>query len=141
MGTLIDSTLWVDYFRAKTPNAVKEQVVSVVNEPDAVLCHPVRFEILRAALRSERRLIEEAFATIPLVSSPPDLWEQSALLGQRCLDAGFRPPPIDLLIAQVSLHHDLEIATFDQHFSEVAKTCRLKVRLLVRAIPNPKSKI
>jgi predicted nucleic acid-binding protein len=134
MGTLIDSSLWVDYFRARTPRQVKAQVVSYVDDREAVLCEPVRFEILRAALPSERRQIEETFATLPLASTPPDLWRQSELLGQQCLAAGTQPLAMDLLIAQICLAHEFEIVTFDKDFGNIAKVCRLKVRLLNRAV-------
>ncbi|HEY0457325.1 MAG TPA: PIN domain-containing protein [Verrucomicrobiae bacterium] len=133
MATLIDSTLWVDYFRSKTPLAIKEQILPLIRDPGAVLCEPVRFEILRAALRSERKLIEEMFLTFPCVITPPALWKESVTLGQRALDAGHQIPAMDLLIAQLCLHHDLELITFDNHFFHVAKVCPLKVQILTRA--------
>ena len=132
MGALIDSSLWVDYFRMKTPRAVKEQVVAVADEENAVLCEPVRLEILRAALRTDRRRVEETFATLPMMSTPPHIWQQAMSLGQSCLDEGLQPPSMDLLIASVCLHHGIEIVTFDTHFADIAKVSPLKVRLLKR---------
>src|SRR5947208_2952007 len=79
---LIDSTLWVDYFRSKTPLSVKQQIIQFVDAAEAALCEPVRFEIVRAALRRERSRIELAFATLPLLPSPSNLWQAAALLGQ-----------------------------------------------------------
>src|SRR5437667_4607540 len=136
MAALIDSSLWVDYFRAKTPAPVKQQVVSEIDSAEALLCVPVRFEIERAALRAERARIEQVFATVPLLSQPPDLWKEATALGQRCLDAGIHPRSLDLLIAQVAQHHQVEVVTFDTHFAAIAKASALKVRLLIRASPK-----
>ena len=133
MGAVIDSSLWVDYFRRGTPRSVLEQVIGLVDDADALLCEPVRFEILRAALRAERKRIDAVFDTIPLLPSPHDLWHQAALLGQRCLDAGFHPRTMDLLIAQVALHHGAELMTFDKHFADIARVTPLKLQLLKRA--------
>lgn len=133
MGTVIDSSLWVDYFRLKTPRSVKEQVIQFANDEEAVLCEPIRFEILRATLRSERKRVEEVFATLPLLPSPAGTWQQAINLGQQCLDAGILPRAMDLLITTVCVHHGVEIVTFDAHFAEIAKVCSLKVHLLKRA--------
>jgi predicted nucleic acid-binding protein len=130
---LIDSTLWVDFFRAKTPAAVKHQIIPFIDAAEAVLCEPVRFEILRASFRRERPRIEATFATLPLLADPPDLWESAAALGQKCVEARFIPPAIDLLIAQTALAHAAEVITFDSHFTEIARVSSLQVRLLRRA--------
>ena len=132
MATVIDSSLWVDFFRARTPLAIKERVAFVVEQRDAALCDPIRFEILRAARRDERDRVETTFATFPLLSTPSDLWEKAVGLGQKCVDAGIRPRSLDLLIATVCLRHDSELVTFDADFAEMAKVCPLNVRLLTR---------
>src|SRR6266446_7235571 len=132
MGTLIDSSLWIDYFRSTTPAAIKRQVIPFVDSPDGLLCEPVRFEILRAARRNERSRIEETFATVPLLVTPADLWRQAIQLGQQCVDARIQPRSLDLLIAIVCLHHKVEIVTFDSDFAELARACPLKVCLLSR---------
>jgi predicted nucleic acid-binding protein len=133
MGTLIDSTLWVEYFRARTPLRVKQQVIPFIDDPEAALCEPVRFEILSGALRRERRIIEETFETMPLLAAPSDLWKQSTLLGQRCVDRGVQPRSLDLLIAVICIHHDGQLVTFDTHFAHIAKLSPLNLRLLTRA--------
>src|SRR5687767_824570 len=132
MASLIDSTLWIDYFRARTPPRVKQQVIPFIDAADAVLCEPVRFEILSAALRRERRQIEETFQTLPLLASPANLWLAATSLGQQCLDRGLQPRSLDLLIAAICLHHAAELVTFDAHFAQIARICPLRVNLLPR---------
>lgn len=133
MSLLIDSSLWVDYFRPKTPVKIKQQIAPFINSADAVLCEPIKFEILRASPRRERAGIEALFATFPLLETPLDLWPHAATLGTKCADAGFNPPALDLIIAQVALEYQCELVTFDSHFLEIARVSPLKVQSLKRA--------
>jgi predicted nucleic acid-binding protein len=133
MATLIDSSLWVDYFRLKTPAAVRRQITSLIDDPDACLCEPIQFEILRAALKSERRRIEETFATLPMLATPGDAWRQATHLGQRCLDSGAQPRSLDLIIAVTCLEASATLVTFDAHFEAIAKVSQMRLLLLTRA--------
>jgi predicted nucleic acid-binding protein len=132
MATVIDSSLWVDYFRSKTPRVIKEQIATYVESSTAVLCQPVRFEILRAASKGERNSIKETFETIPVLSSPENLWDEAAKLGQDCVDLGFLPRSLDLLIAVICVHHQVQITTFDTHFAQLGRACPIDVNLLRR---------
>jgi predicted nucleic acid-binding protein len=133
MATLIDSSLWVDYFRLKAPPAIKQQIVPYIDDADAWLCEPVRFEILRAALKSERHRVEETFATFPVLPTPGDIWRRAAHLGQGCIDSGVQPRSMDLLIAVVCLEAGLTLVTFDSHFAAIAEVCEMNLHLLSRS--------
>src|SRR5262245_29187846 len=111
---LIDSSLWIDFFRLRTPIAVKKQVAEVVHAADVVTCDPVLFELLRATPPRESLRLKEYFDTVPHVSTPNTLWRDAIVLGQRCFAAGFLPRAMDLLIGQVSLEHDCTLTTFDE---------------------------
>ncbi len=132
---VVDSSLWIDYFRKRTPAAVKALVDTVIRERDVATCAPILFELLRAISQKEGRKIEELFATIPMLQTPDTLWADSARLGQKCAEAGILTPAIGLLIAQVCIHHGVLITTFDEDFRKIATVSPLRVRLLTR--PNP----
>jgi predicted nucleic acid-binding protein len=133
MALMIDSTLWVDYFRSRTPLVIKQQVVPFIDRTDAAICEPVRFEVLSGALRRERRQIEETFHTLPSLRPPEDLWARATVLGQQCVDRGVQPRSLDLLIAAICLDHAAELVTFDVHFGQIAKVAPLRINLLTRA--------
>lgn len=132
---LIDSSLWIDYFRPKTPRSVKRLIDHIVSGADVVTCEPVLFELMRATSRRESAMLAEYFATIPVLPTPETLWKEAGVLGQKCFAAGVLPRSLDLLIAQVSLHHDSTLTTFDDHFEQIATVCQLNVNLLLRPIP------
>jgi predicted nucleic acid-binding protein len=134
MERIIDTSLWVDFSRPRTPRNLREQIRSWVDAPDACLCDPVAFELLRAARVAERPGLERRFATMEWLAIPSDFWRKAIRLGQGCRDGGFTVGPIDLLIATVALAHDAEVITFDVDYSLIAKTePKLRVQLLTRA--------
>ena len=132
MALLIDSSLWVDFTRAKSPQALKLAIQPWILDPQAAICRAVAFEVLRHATREECRWIEAQFATLPLLADPPDLWERAAELGRTCRGGGFTAGSIDLLIAATALHHGAELVSFDADHAAIARHVPLKVRLLSR---------
>ncbi len=132
MGQVIDTCVWIDQLREKTPEATRRLADSAVNAPDALLCEPVRFELLSGAARRERPVLLRRLATMPLLATPPRLWPDAADLATKASDAGLRVPSVDLLIAAICIHHGVALTTFDAHFGELARLCELRVRLLIR---------
>ena len=132
MGQVIDTCVWIDHLRGKTPEATRRLADSAVNAPDALLCEPVRFELLYGASRRERPALLRRLATMPLLHTPPRLWPAADDLAAKASDAGLRVPSVDLLIAAVCIHHDVALTTFDAHFGELAKLSELRVHLLIR---------
>ena len=132
MARLIETSLWIDFTRAKTPVERKVEIRRWILDPDAALCEPVAFEVLRHATVKERPLIEAQFASLPLLPTPVALWRDAAHLGQACRDQGFTAGSIDLVIAALALHHHAELITSDQDFTSIAASSELQVTLLSR---------
>lgn len=132
MARLIDSSLWVDFTRRRSPANLKTLILPWILDPAAALCAPVCFEVLRHATVAERVPIEEQFATLPDLSIPKNLWHDATRLGQACRDRGFTVGSVDLLIASIALHHGAEVVTFDTDFTDIAEVVPLRVMLLFR---------
>jgi predicted nucleic acid-binding protein len=133
MTDMIDSSIWVDSIRTGSPAPLRRQTKAIIMDPDSVIAEPIVFELLRAVPKRDRVRTEALVSTVPLLAAPSDLWLKAKILGQKCVDAGTLPPAIDLLIAQVCLHHKVRITTFDNHFLQIAKVSPLQVNLLMRA--------
>ena len=58
MARLIESSLWVDFTRLKSPAALKARIHPWILDPQAVICEAVAFEVLRHATLAERSRIE-----------------------------------------------------------------------------------
>lgn len=133
MGTLIDTSLWVDHFRPSTPRVVRDQVLVYVNQKDIWVSEPVVFEILSRAPKQDRARLKAYFEIIPALPTPSDLWRDATRLGQLCADSGVTVPAMDLAIASLCLHHGIQLTTFDSHFVAIARVAPLKLNCLERA--------
>ena len=130
MARLIETSLWIDFTRAKTPPARKLAIQPWILDPEACLCEPVAFEVLRHATPKERPHIEAQFATLPLLSTPSRLWRDAARLGQRCRDKGLNAGSLDLVIAAIAIHHQAELVTGDADYAAIARIVPFRVQLI-----------
>ncbi len=132
METVIETSLWVDYFRPETPPSVRQQIHAWVQRADLALCEPILCELLRAASAKQRAHMHQHLNTIPVLATPATLWSDAIHLGQLCEDAGARAGVLDLLIATVCIHYDAELITFVKQFAAMAKVSKLRVELSTR---------
>jgi predicted nucleic acid-binding protein len=114
MKVLVDSSVWVAYFRGdgdlRRLDWLIEEGLLVTN--DLILAELVPPLLLRA----ERRLVGllEIIERIPLT---PD-WAAIIQLQVTCLRHGINKVGIpDLLIAQHAMQNDLELFSLDKHFA------------------------
>lgn len=133
MARLIECSLWVAFTRAKTTPERKAAIHRWILDPEACLCEPVAFEVLRHATPPERPRIEAQFATLPLLATPPQLWRDAARLGQKCRDHGITAGSLDLLIAALAIHHEAELVTFDTDYKATGRACHLRVTCLPKS--------
>lgn len=134
MITLIDTSLWIDLTRPRSPARLKQFVVPYILHPTAHLAEPVTFEVLRHSAPSERKQLLQQFQTLPLLSTPASLWSLATELGQACRYRGHTVGSLDLLIACVVLAHQATIVTFDEDFRKIAAVSDLQVKLLHRPV-------
>jgi predicted nucleic acid-binding protein len=132
MTRLLDTSLWIDFTRTRSPVALKQCIAPYVLDPAAHLAEPVRFEVLRAARPDEARLLEAQFDTLPMLPTPADLWQQAINLGQACRQIGRTVLSLDLLIAAVALHHNAELVSFDADFEAITLVSALRINRLTR---------
>lgn len=135
MARLIESSLWVDFTRSKSPLALKTLIQPWILDPLACLCEPIAFEVLRHATPQEQKWISAQFETLPLLPTHSHLWRDATRLGQQCRSAGFNAGSLDLLIAALCIHHDAELITFDADYLAIARSSKLRVRHLSRDLP------
>ena len=132
MTLLLDTSIWIDFTRARSPAALKQFIAPFVLDPAAHLAEPVRFEMLRSARPDETRQLKAQFATLPMLSTPADLWQQAIELGQACRQIGQTVLSLDLLVAAVALHHNAVLVSFDADFETIASVSALRLQRLER---------
>jgi len=135
MARLIESSLWVDFTRSKSPLALKTMIQPWILDPLACLCEPIAFYVLRHASPQEQKWINAQFETLPLLPTPIHLWRNATRLGQQCRAAGVNAGSLDLLIAALSIHHDAELITFDADYLAISRVSKLRIQHLSRNLP------
>jgi predicted nucleic acid-binding protein len=135
MPTLIDTSLWIDFTRTRSPRKLKQFIAPFILDPDAHLAEPITFEILRHATPAEAKQLTKQFQTLPMLATPPTLWSNAADLGQACRQKNITVHSLDLLIATIAVHHGAEMVTFDDDFQKIASVSKLQVKLLKRPTP------
>jgi predicted nucleic acid-binding protein len=132
MALLLDTSLWIDFTRQRSPRVLKQQIAPYVLDPQAHLAEPVVFELLRFARPVEQVQLEQQFATLPVLETPPTLWRDAARLGQSCRAAGLTLLSLDLLIGSLAIHHQATLVSFDRDFEAMARVSDLRVQVLER---------
>ena len=132
MATLIDSSLWIDFTRAKSSRTLKQFIAPYLLDRDVWQAEPILFEVFRYANEKEVPQIQAMFRALPILQTPADVWSEAAKLGQTCRKKGINCGALDLLIAQVSISHNSTLVTFDEDFQEIARVSTLRLKLLKR---------
>ena len=132
MTLLLDTSLWIDFTRARSPETLKRFIAPYVLDPGAHLAEPVMFEVLRSAKPDEARVLKAQFATLPCLASPSNLWQNAATLGQACRQSGHTVASLDLLIAAIALHHHAMVVSIDADFEAIASVSALRLQRLER---------
>jgi predicted nucleic acid-binding protein len=135
VATLIDSSLWIDFTRARSPRSLKQFIASYILAPGVALAEPVVFEVLRYASHEETPQLQEQFRLLPILPTPGTLWADAAKLGQSCRRKKIAAGALDLLISSVAIHHGAELVTFDSDFQNIATASDLRVTFLQRLAP------
>ncbi len=124
MSVLVDSSVWVDYFRSgknsgKLDDFIEENLL-VIN--DLILAELVPF--LR--IRKQRKIIRLLNAVNKLALNIR--WDQMIDDQHQCLKKGIQGIGIpDLIIAQNAVQNHCSIYTLDRHFEMMKKVLPLKL--------------
>jgi predicted nucleic acid-binding protein len=134
MAKMIDSCIWIDYLRKGTPDSVRKIADTEINDSEAVICEPIRFELIAGVSKKDRPYLTSLINTMPMISTPPDLWGKASELSTRLSDSGTRVSSIDLIIAAFCILEKTTLVTFDQHFKEIADRSDLDLMLIKRPL-------
>lgn len=127
---LVDTSVWIEVFRARSPL----QLESVVDFDDVVTCLPVIQEVLQG-FREQRDFASarEAMFSLPAVEIPLGraVVEEAMDLYRRARRAGATVrSSVDCLIAACALRHGLAVLHRDRDFDALARISTLEVREL-----------
>jgi predicted nucleic acid-binding protein len=127
---LVDTSVLVDYLRARTPRVRKLLV-----ERQAAICGVVRAELLCGArTREDESRIVAALAGFRSLEIPDSAWDDLGRHLFRLRQAGLAVPFQDALLATVAILHNIELWTTDGHF-RMMQSALPELRLMVEPEP------
>jgi predicted nucleic acid-binding protein len=123
---LVDSSAWIESLRRDGSQGVKRVVASLLDDGEVCTCGPIQLEILGAARKEERKLLDSFFLAIPSLSSSQRIWKRATALSRTMRDGGCTIPWNDLVIATIALEYEKELFSVDKHFNQIAQFTELR---------------
>ena len=124
MRVLVDSSVWIDYFRAGTNDDRLDDLIdnNLVATNDLILTELVPYLLLR-----EQRRIVELLNAVEKIELTID-WGQLIAWQYRCLKHGQNGIGIpDLIIAQNTVQHRCALYSLDSHFALIKKIVNIEL--------------
>jgi len=127
---LIDTSLWIEFFRKKGNPQAKSRVAALINDDAAAYTCPVLMELTAGAREpSELELISETLGLCQRIVFQPNFWERAAHIERTLRQRGVTVPRDDVLVATVACESGLVLLCRDSHFDLIGRKadCGLKI--------------
>jgi len=128
--TLIDTSAWVEFFRATGSVAHRRLKAMQENDAEILTTEPVTMELLAGVSSPADRIrVKRTLAACRLVSIRNDAdWDDAASIYAACRRSGATPRELlDCLIAAVAIRAGAPILAQDRDFELIAKHTPLEV--------------
>lgn len=122
MSVLIDSSIWIGYFRNGENEAIVDYLIdeNLTATNDLILTELIPF----LKLQKQRKLINllQSIARLPLQIN----WQDVIDTQTKCLKSGINGVGIpDLIIAQNCIQNNAKLYSKDKHFKLLQRICKL----------------
>ena len=117
-NVLIDTTVWVEYFRKKE-SPISRQLKLLIEKNRVAICGVIYSEVLQGA-RDDVQELRALFSKIPRLEMSWDVFEKAGLVSRDLRKAGQPLPMSDCLIASAALCHGTTLLTLDGDFKRVS---------------------
>lgn len=113
---IIDTSMWVEYFKGGNKEIIKK-VKDLIQNEKAVLCGIVLSELIAGIKRKkDEDIIKEALDALPYIETSKQSWILAGRKMKELLEKGMKIPLSDLILAAIATEKDCEIFTLDKHF-------------------------
>ena len=123
--TLVDSSVWVDFF-SSSPGRAGAELRRMIEEADPfALTGVVVAEILQGLTRDSGRIEQHLAQWEMLEPRGFETYREAAAIYRTARTKGIALTAIDTLIAAIALEHRASVFTLDQDFSRIARITHL----------------
>jgi predicted nucleic acid-binding protein len=126
VSVLVDSSVWIDYFRA---GRHAERLEALIEENQIVTNELILAELVPALQIKRQNALISLLREIERTPLAPD-WDEIIRLQVLCLRHGINAVGIpDLLIVQNALQNDLRLMARDRHFALMSRHIGLQLEI------------
>jgi len=119
---LVDSSVWIDYFRPNVPPQLKQMVQEQLEQGMVATMGLIAVEVLQGApSASVLANLQEDFLGLHWLEIAQDVWLEAGRLGARLRHAGVSLPATDVVIAATAMHYHCPLWHRDQDFTRLAR--------------------
>jgi len=129
MMILVDTTVWIDFFAARSlPHVVALETI-IKRRENICICGIILAEVLQGIRQdTEFRKTRDLFNTLILLPMPYTVFLRSADIYRKLRKIGITiRKPLDCMIASVAIENDIPLLHNDKDFQPIERHCDLKV--------------
>jgi hypothetical protein len=128
MMILVDTTVWIDFFAARSlPHVVALETI-IKRRKNICICGIILAEVLQGIRQDTAfRKTRDLFNTLILLPMPYTVFLRSADIYRKLRKIGTTiRKPLDCMIASVAIENDIPLLHNDRDFQPIEKHCGLK---------------
>lgn len=115
---LIDSSVWIDYFRHKK-SKIADPVNALLDEDRVAICGMVELEILQGLRGKESSLVQDLFHILYFVEARREDFVSAGMMLNQLRTKGITMSSSDCLIAAQCLRFNCHLFTLDEDFRHI----------------------
>ena len=129
MMTLVDTTVWIDFFAARSLPHVAMLEDLIENREDICICGIILTEVLQGIRKdTEFKKTRSLFKNLILLPMPYTVFLRSAEIYRNLRKKGITiRKPLDCMIASTAIENEMPLLHNDKDFQPIEKHCGLKV--------------
>lgn len=129
MNVLIDSSVWVDFFRGRAP--ARARVDRLLADGTAAIAGPIYAEVLSGAKSTnDYSRLSALLRQLEWLEPPDDCWSRIAQTRFTLARQGVEAHLVDLFIAHTAHDTQSELLTADKDFVRIARVLPLTLTVL-----------
>jgi len=123
---LIDTSVWIEYFRSGS-GKIYDTVDILLDVDRVILCGIVEMEILQGLRPKERSTLKELFSAIDYADIIREDYVNAGNILNLLRIKGITIPSSDAIIAALCIRVNCELLTLDKHFDYIEKIKKIEI--------------
>jgi predicted nucleic acid-binding protein len=115
---LVDSSVWIEFFRGRNKN-VGYELQHLLDSDEVILAAPIRIEILSGCSKKTLSRLRKLLSALPLYYPSESTWKRIEGWIETAVTAGQKFGMGDLLIASIAVDQDSLLWSLDSDFERM----------------------